>query len=525
MIAEASSIRKAEAQFQQALALVRQATTQGQRIDLVERALFDQLLQMGFHLLSAFAEAAGDGDHGPQVERQGRTLRRSETKVPKPYRSIFGVLSIARFVYAPGVHKAVAWAPVDAQLGLPAGEQSYVLEDWLQRVCLKESFAEGVQSLRDLLGVTPSVRGAETMNRNLAGYVEGFLDAQPPPDGTSEAEILVLTADAKGVPMRRPLEERLQEHAAAAKEAAAPEPEKPPPAAEAPASPSGGPPAPAAPSQPKRSPRQRLKRGEKRTRKQMAYVGAVYTIAPFVRTADEVLDELRRQERQAERPRPQNKQVFAEMTRFREEEVLDGQACCFARLAWMALARHGEGKTLVCLLDGQRSLWDLKESWFGRAVGILDLLHVTERLWKTAHCLHAEGSRGAEDFVDHHLRMLLEGQVGCVIGLFRRMLTQGAVKGKKAETLRETIGYFANNRQYMRYDEYLAAGYPIGTGVIEGACRHFVKDRMELAGMRWEIEGAQAMLSLRAVYLNGQWDTFIEHRIQCEQETLYAQAA
>jgi hypothetical protein len=105
------------------------------------------------------------------------------------------------------------------------------------------------------------------------------------------------------------------------------------------------------------------------------------------------------------------------------------------------------------------------------------------------------------------------------------MLDQHKLKGEKAKTVRETVTYFDNNKQYMKYHEYIAAGYPIGTGVVEGACRHFVKDRMELAGMRWEIEGAQAMLSLRALYLNEQWDDFIEYRIQAEQEALYGQAA
>ncbi len=75
----------------------------------------------------------------------------------------------------------------------------------------------------------------------------------------------------------------------------------------------------------------------------------------------------------------------------------------------------------------------------------------------------------------------------------------------------------------MRYDEYLAAGYPIASGVIEGACHHFVKDRMEGAGMRWELEGAQAMLSLRAIYLNGQWDDFIAYRVVREQASLYGE--
>ena len=82
------------------------------------------------------------------------------------------------------------------------------------------------------------------------------------------------------------------------------------------------------------------------------------------------------------------------------------------------------------------------------------------------------------------------------------MLRQSRLKGSRAKTVRDTTTYFENNKQYMNYDEYLAAGYSIGTGVAEGACRHFVKDRMELSVMRWEIEGAQAMLTLRAFYLN-----------------------
>ncbi len=180
---------------------------------------------------------------------------------------------------------------------------------------------------------------------------------------------------------------------------------------------------------------------------------------------------------------------------------------------------------MVCLLDGQRSLWNLKESWFPRAVGVLDIFHVMERLWRVAHAFHGEGSRAAGSQVEGHLQILLEGKVGCLIGLYKRMLNSHHLKGAKAKVVRETITYFENNKQYMQYDDYLAAGYPIGTGVVEGACRHFVKDRMELAGMRWEIEGAQAMLSVRALYLNDQWDDFVEHRIQTEQEAQYRQAA
>src|SRR5579864_6839752 len=175
MITQFESLDKAEAAFQKMIGFVKGAVESGDlRIDEVERELFGKGLALALHLLEAFVVAAGDGDHGETVEREGKTLQRSEEKKTKLYRSIFGVLSIERYVYALGAKRKVEWAPVDARLGLPAGEQSYVLEDWMLRVCVKESFAEGVGSLRDLLGVKTSVRAAEVMTRNLAVYTDSF---------------------------------------------------------------------------------------------------------------------------------------------------------------------------------------------------------------------------------------------------------------------------------------------------------------------------------------------------------------
>jgi hypothetical protein len=94
----------------------------------------------------------------------------------------------------------------------------------------------------------------------------------------------------------------------------------------------------------------------------------------------------------------------------------------------------------------------------------------------------------------------------------------GATKRKRLETI---CGYFQKNASRMHYEEYLAKGYPIASGVIEGACRHSVKDRMERAGMHWTLLGAQAMLYVRSEYLNGDWTGFHKYRIQGETERLY----
>jgi hypothetical protein len=158
-------------------------------------------------------------------------------------------------------------------------------------------------------------------------------------------------------------------------------------------------------------------------------------------------------------------------------------------------------------------------------VGILDLFHVLERLWQAAHCFHPEKTPQAEQFVTRRLRQLLQGQVNTVIDGLRRLLKQRGLHGQKRRTLQAVIRYYSNNRRHMRYAEYLAAGYPIGSGVAEGACRHLVKDRLELTGMRWTVTGAQAMLHQRAIYLNGDWEDYMSYYIQTEQTTLYRRSA
>lgn len=482
MMTQERAFLKSQEQLQAIQTYVEEASSQGERMDQVERELFSQLLVLGRTLLEAFVVAQGEGDEGPMLKQEDRTLKRSEEVQARRYLSIFGELWIARFVYAER-EKQQAVAPLDARLSLPAAEFSYVLEDWLQRLCVKESFHEGTSSLRALLGLAPSERAAEQMNQRLAPYAERFHMRQAPPPADEEGELLVVTADGKGVPMRRPLEERVR-------------------------------------TSPRRG------KGEKANKKQMAYVGAVYSIDRYRRTADDVLDELQRRERRQDRPVPQHKRVWAEMTRVLEGASCSGRERLFIELLWEGHQRDPDRhKTLVCLMDGEAGLWSLQAEWLPRAVGVLDIFHVLERLWLVAHCLHPEKSQAAEAYVSHHLRMLLDGKVGYVLGNFRRLLTAGQVSGSKRNTIRAVITYYENNRAHMRYDEYLAAGYPIGSGVAEGACRHLVKDRLEQTGMRWTVPGAQAMLDTRSLYLNEQWNEFLEYRIQTEQAALYDKIA
>ncbi len=475
---------KAKEQFDSLLGLVQRAVRDGDRIDTVERDLMRQLLCLGHTLLSAFVAQQGDGDLGPEARTaEGRTARRLPEPHDRRYVSIFGELTIARVAYGSREGQRIERVPLDERLGLPEGDFSYVLEDWGQRLCLKESFAESGHSLEMLLGLKLRSRALEHMSREVAAQAPAFQDALPVPPPGEEGPLLVVTADGKGVPMRRPPQE--------------------------------GP-----------KPHHRRTRGEKANKKQMACVGAVYTIEPFVRKADDILDEVLRDEKAGKRPEPQHKHVWAEMTRQVGAVPVNAKEGLFSRLKAESAARNkGHDRPVICLMDGERALWDMQREHFSGAVGILDLFHVLERLWAVAHCFHAEGSDGAKQHVEERLRDLLQGRVGYVIAGLRRRLNGGKLSGPKRKVIKSAVEYLANNREHMRYDEYLAAGYPIGSGVAEGACRHLVKDRLEQTGMRWTVEGAQAMLHVRALYLNDQWEDFIEFRAECEQTRLYRPVA
>ena len=273
-------------------------------------------------------------------------------------------------------------------------------------------------------------------------------------------------------------------------------------------------------------PHHRRTKGEKANKKQMACVGAVYSIVPFVRDAKSIVDEVIQHQQAQQRPHPQHKMVWAEMSRDVDGLPVTAKEGLFCQL-WTELTRRNldQDRPVICLMDGERALWEAQKVYFPEAAGVLDLFHVMERFWSVSHCLDKEGSVEAGRFVAQGLEDLLEGRVGRVIGGWRQRLRKGRFSSSRRRVIDSAIEYFENNRDPMRYDDYLAAGYPIGSGVAEGVCRHLVKDRMEQAGMRWTVSGAQAMLHVRGLSLNNEWEDYFAFHTEQEQDRLYKQNA
>lgn len=454
----------------------------------VESQTFQTLLEAGRTTLQLLIDLQGDGDVGQEHQLpDGKALQRSSEPHSRSYVSIFGELRVQRYVYAQREGQKIEFAAVDARLALPESKFSYVLQDWDQDFAIEQPFGKVKRTVEKILGLEQHVDSLERMNRDMAQHVEDFHAAQSTPPPQEEGQIFVQTADGKGVPIRRPADTPpIHDH--------------------------------------------QHQRGPKPDRKKMATIGAVYSVDPFVRTPEEVVEALFHDPQEEEegakrkRPRPCHKRMRAMLNHVDDEaNEIDGRPAIFGWISdEMASRRVDDSRPAVCIMDGEPSLWSMRDVFQPDAplVDIVDLLHVTPRLWDAAAMFHPRGSRTAEKFVRDRVLRILQGDVQAVIRGLRRMGTQ-RLSGKKRADLEKICNYFENNRERMRYNEYLAAGYPIASGVIEGACRHVVKDRMERTGMNWVVAGAQAMLDLRCIYLCDAWDEFVAYRIEKETERLY----
>lgn len=470
--------------FQETQNIVRQAAQQGEPIHKTEEAIWTQLLKMGRGLISQLLKLLGTGDQGETVELpDGRTVKRLPELHARRYVSIFGEFKLLRTAYGTREGQKIEFVPLDNRLQLPESPFSYLLQDWDQGLCVEEAFAQASHTIARMLGLEQSVDSLERMNAQMAKKVEDFRYERPKPIAAEEGEIFVNGADGKGVVMRREAGE-------------------------------------AAP------PSHRTK-GEKASRKAMAIVGAVYSVDRYVRTPEEVVAALFGEldpESKRDRPKPCQKQTIANMSFADVPGKLSGIGATYTWIFEETMKRNRTGeKEMVHICDGQEALWDARDEYLParNTTDVLDILHVTPRLWEAAHLFHGEASAQVEPFVRERVLKMLQGKADLVIRGLRVMGTKHNLTGNKKKSLATICNYLEKNLARMRYDEYLAKGYPIASGVIEGACRHLVKDRMERAGMHWTRDGAQAMLDVRSIHTNGDWEAYQTYRIERETKRLY----
>jgi hypothetical protein len=467
------SIAQVQQQFRVLVTYVTGPQTRASTADEVERALFRQVLALGAALLRLFfltraAERPSEPVYGPGGARLAYHDRR-----PTTYYSVFGRLAFRRHAFtAPGQPVV---CPLDAALGLPARCYADLLREWAADGSADAAYRETQTLLARILGLPLSVQALEIGVREDAVDVAAFYDRPPDPVPAEAAPILVAQADGTGVPIVLP----------------------PPPARPA-----------------------RRGKGQPANRLREAIVTALYAVAPYPRTPAEVVAALLREAEPpaaARRPRPVRKELRAS---------LDGKAAAVRRLAARAGLRDGHHlRHRVALTDGAAPLQEQMQAQLPGFTLVLDIIHASEHLWEAANALLGERHPERTAWVRTRLTALLSGQVTAIIAALETAAADPALTATQRKTVERTIGYYRRNAPFMRYDEYLAQGWPIGAGVVEGACGHLVKDRLAQAGMRWTEPGAQAVLDLRAIRLSGDWEAYWQFHRQQQHQRRYGTAS
>lgn len=459
-------IQDIRADFEKMLEYVTGEEARHATADATERGIFKMLIEMGLKLLRLFFEMRSQQATRENLILPDGSVAHYHRDTPRRYVSIFGKLRFVRpYFYRPGQGGQV---PLDAELSL--GEDCYLdlVREVHDDLSVHGVYHKACEIIGRLLGLTLSTRALQSNVVEDAAEVSNYYDQKPAPAPESEAEILVIQADGKGVPL-------ILENA---------QPDK-----------------------------VRLGKGEKRGRKKEALVTSVYTIAPVLRTPEQVIASYYDQISLSKPAQPQNKHLWA---------TLDGKDAALSRLSVQVQRRMGKHiQHKIALCDGCPSLQVRLAHSFSDFIQILDFIHANEYLWKVANALFGETDECRLDWMKQHTLHLLSGKTKRLIAEFRRLAKQPKIRKTTRLQLLATANYFERNLPFMDYPTYLAHGYPIASGVIEGACRHLVKDRCELSGMRWSQCGAENLLRLRAVAENNDWDDYHAYRRQQRHLRLY----
>jgi hypothetical protein len=442
-----------------------------------------QRLQLQEHL---DLRAAREPRRADVTGEDGIARTRAERGHRRPLASLFGEVTVSRIAYrAPG---AANVHPADAELNLPPGKHSHGLAKLTVTEAARGSFTQASAAVERHTGVVLSTRQVQELTVAGAADFTGFYrgrERRPPPPA-APGQLLGLSCDGKGIVT---LPGQLRPDAARRAAAAVPKQDG------------------------------RLSRGEVRTRKRMAEVGAVFGITPAPRAASDIIRP------PGAGPAPPGPAVTGKQV---TASIADDAAAVVAAVFDEAGRRDpGHRLTWIALADGNiHQIARIQAEAAARAVTvtiICDFIHVLEYLWKAAWCFYPEASPDAGPWVRARAAAILRGHALAVAAAIRDTAAARAARltPAKRKAAAATATYLTAKAPYLDYPKALAAGWPISSGLIEGACRHIVKDRMDITGARWGVATAEAVLRIRALCANGDFEPYWAYHLQRERERNY----
>lgn len=407
-----------------------------------------------------------------------------ETGHKRVLASIFGEVTLSRLAYRRRHHPNLH--PADGALNLPAERHSHGLRELAAVEAARGSFDGAVEAIERGTGQHLAKRQVEGLAARAAADFEAFYAQAPRPDAGA-GDVVVLSCDGKGIVMR--------------------------PGALRPATAKA-----AVTAKPKLA--TRLSKGEKANRKRMATVGAVYDLKALPRSPGDILAGGGPTGEAPPPPAPVAKGKWLMAS------VEDDAATVVARVFDEADRRDPDHhRSWVALVDGNNhQIQRVKAEAEARKVTvpiIVDLVHVLEYLWRAAWCFYAEGDPAAEAWVREKALAVLNGQASTVAASVRRKATCCRLDRAKRANADTCANYLLAKRPYLDYPTALQKGWPIATGIIEGACRHLVKDRMDITGARWSVAGAEAVLKLRALRANQDFPAYWQFHLSQEQRRVH----
>jgi hypothetical protein len=459
-------------------------------LDLRGRDLLRQLYQDHLELRRLREELAVGAHPAPVTGADGVIRRAIEPGHSRLLATIFGTVTVGRCAWRAQGQRNVY--PADAALRLPRLRHSHGLRRLAALEAVRGSFDQATETIGRRCGQVVGKRQVEQLTVAAAADIDVFYQAVAP-EPCTDATVLVVSVDGKGVVMRP---EALREATLKAAGAKGPGPY-----------------------------RTRLASGEKQGRKRMATLGVVYDAEPAPRRAHDVITvpaagAVGRSDQRSRRvgPNARAKWLTGSVTQPSEQVIQ-------AVFDQAEQRDPGHRRTWVVLVDGARHQLDLvgaEAARRGVTVHILiDLIHVLEYLWKACWCFHADGDPHAEAWVATHAISILSGHTAQTIAAIDEQAVHAGLSGNQRRGVDTCIGYLQAKQEFLDYQTALACGWPIATGVIEGACRHLIGDRLDISGARWGLAGAEAVLKLRALKTNGDFDRYWRFHLARENHRVH----
>lgn len=404
-----------------------------------------------------------------EIERDGRTFQRKPAQA-RNLNTTFGVVRYWR-TYMRGSNNA-GFHPLDAELGLTADRISFNLLAVSVRLATRLSFAEARSTLSWFTPTPPSTEVIEHGVLGMGAYAEKYFEIRPAPDG--DGDVLVIMLDGKGAPTATQ-EELDRRRGKRKKKDKAPSPRH------------------RGRMRRGRYPKKiRRKKGDKSKHAKMATMVVMYTLK---RVGPNLLGPINVRRYASFGPKEHAFQVA------RREADKRGFT-------------EGSGKPVQVLTDGDLDLSYYTKRYFPSATHTIDVVHIVEKLWDAGGCLYKEGSPALAAWMVRQKKRLYNGQAAAIVhelaaAIARTAKTGPGNKGKRAR-LTSVHGYLNTRLHQLDYDRLLALDLEISTGMIEGAIKNTVGKRCDHGGMRWIKERVEAVLQLRCIELDGDWDAFTQ---------------